>query len=102
MNNVEPCSRDRKLVISKKHIHYGHSILWGIQNEFQNESWSSKKSLKDVVIEDEFEKRLLRDVTLPRDIGVTFEDIGALKNVKDTLKDMVMLPLQGFDLFFKG
>ncbi|XLS81351.1 hypothetical protein HN51_047182 [Arachis hypogaea] len=28
------------------------------------------------------------------DIGVTFDDIGALENVKDTLKELVMLPLQ--------
>lgn len=38
----------------------------------------------------------------PTDIGVTFEDIGALENVKDTLKELVMLPLQRPELFCKG
>ncbi|GLJ47450.1 hypothetical protein SUGI_1001480 [Cryptomeria japonica] len=98
MNNLEPCSRDGKLVISNESIHYGLSILQGIQNE----SRSSKKSLKDVVTENEFEKRLLGDVIPPSDIGVTFEDIGALENVKDTLKELVMLPLQRPELFCKG
>lgn len=57
---------------------------------------------QDVVTENEFEKRLLADVIPPSDIGVTFDDIGALENVKDTLKELVMLPLQRPELFCKG
>ena len=57
---------------------------------------------QDVVTENEFEKRLLADVIPPNDIGVTFDDIGALENVKDTLKELVMLPLQRPELFCKG
>jgi hypothetical protein len=38
----------------------------------------------------------------PDEIGVTFEDIGALENVKETLKELVMLPLQRPELFSKG
>lgn len=52
--------------------------------------------------ENDFEKRLLSDVIPPKDIGVTFDDIGALENVKDTLKELVMLPLQRPELFCKG
>jgi hypothetical protein len=44
----------------------------------------------------------LTDVIPPNDIGVTFDDIGALENVKDTLKELVMLPLQRPELFCKG
>lgn len=55
-----------------------------------------------MVTENEFEKRLLADVIPPSDIGVTFDDIGALENVKDTLKELVMLPLQRPELFCKG
>lgn len=105
-------------------ISYGLNILHGIQNENK----SSKKSLKvhisasklslhlliwlmhstsfhvfqDVVTENEFEKKLLAEVIPPGDIGVTFEDIGALENVKETLKELVMLPLQRPELFSKG
>ena len=52
--------------------------------------------------ENEFEKRLLAEVIPPSEIGVTFDDIGALENVKDTLKELVMLPLQRPELFCKG
>ncbi|CAI0548156.1 unnamed protein product [Linum tenue] len=97
MHNPEAES-DTRLVLSTESIHYGMEILYALQNE----SKSSKKSLKDVVTENEFEKRLLADVIPPNDIGVTFDDIGALENVKDTLKELVMLPLQRPELFCKG
>ncbi|XAR67906.1 Adenosinetriphosphatase [Bertholletia excelsa] len=87
-----------RLVLSGESIQYGMGIFHAIQNE----SKSLKKSLKDVVTENEFEKRLLADVIPPSDIGVTFDDIGALENVKDTLKELVMLPLQRPELFCKG
>ncbi|CAN6468339.1 unnamed protein product [Victoria cruziana] len=98
MRNNEASVKDGKLVISSDSIRYGIGILQG----FQNESKNSKKSLKDVATENEFEKRLLADVIPPSDIGVTFDDIGALENVKDTLKELVMLPLQRPELFCKG
>ncbi|GLU07398.1 hypothetical protein SLE2022_243580 [Rubroshorea leprosula] len=97
MQSSEP-SKDAKLVISTDSIKYGLNILQGIQSETK----SLKKSLKDVVTENEFEKKLLADVIPPSDIGVSFDDIGALENVKDTLKELVMLPLQRPELFCKG
>ncbi|KAK6911583.1 AAA ATPase, AAA+ lid domain [Dillenia turbinata] len=98
MDNTEVSVSDAKIVISSESISYGLDILQGLQNE----SKSSKKSLKDVVTENEFEKKLLADVIPPKDIGVTFDDIGALENVKETLKELVMLPLQRPELFLKG
>uniref|UniRef100_A0A2P2LWR9 Uncharacterized protein LOC8266316 isoform X2 n=1 Tax=Rhizophora mucronata TaxID=61149 RepID=A0A2P2LWR9_RHIMU len=97
MQNPE-ADGDARPVLSSESIQYGIEILQAIQNE----SKSLKKSLKDVVTENEFEKRLLADVIPPSDIGVTFDDIGALENVKDTLKELVMLPLQRPELFCKG
>ncbi|GMP34096.1 hypothetical protein CsSME_00007120 [Camellia sinensis var. sinensis] len=97
MQNPEADS-DSRLVLSSESIQYGIEILHALQNE----SKSLKKSLKDVVTENEFEKRLLADVIPPTDIGVSFDDIGALENVKDTLKELVMLPLQRPELFCKG
>ncbi|KAL9687549.1 hypothetical protein QQ045_031953 [Rhodiola kirilowii] len=87
-----------KIVMSCQSVLNGIGIL----NAVQNESKSLKKSLKDVVTENEFEKKLLADVIPPSDIGVTFDDIGALEKVKDTLKELVMLPLQRPELFCKG
>ncbi|CAG7867660.1 unnamed protein product [Brassica rapa] len=98
MSCSEPTIRDNKLIISVESITYGLQVLHGIQNENK----STKKSLKDVVTENEFEKKLLSDVIPPSDIGVSFDDIGALENVKDTLKELVMLPLQRPELFGKG
>ncbi|KAG7595622.1 AAA+ ATPase domain [Arabidopsis suecica] len=98
MNCAEPTVKDDKLIISAESITYGLELLHGIQNENK----STKKSLKDVVTENEFEKKLLSDVIPPSDIGVSFSDIGALENVKDTLKELVMLPLQRPELFGKG
>ncbi|KAI8018552.1 ATPase family AAA domain-containing protein 1-A [Camellia lanceoleosa] len=97
MQNPE-ADADSRLVLSSESIQYGIEILHALQNE----SKSLKKSLKDVVTENEFEKRLLADVIPPTDIGVSFDDIGALENVKDTLKELVMLPLQRPELFCKG
>jgi hypothetical protein len=57
---------------------------------------------QDVVTENEFEKNLLSNVIPPKDIRVTFEDIGALEYVKDILKELVMVPLQRPELFSKG
>ncbi|XP_039008780.1 uncharacterized protein LOC120136917 isoform X2 [Hibiscus syriacus] len=98
MHSSEVLLKDAKLVVSTESIRYGLDILQGIQSE----SKSLKKSLKDVVTENEFEKKLLADVIPPSDIGVSFDDIGALENVKDTLKELVMLPLQRPELFCKG
>ncbi|XP_061347251.1 uncharacterized protein LOC133292818 [Gastrolobium bilobum] len=98
MHSSEASIKESKLVIAAESIKYGLDILQGIQNENK----SLKKSLKDVVTENEFEKKLLADVIPPTDVGVTFDDIGALENVKDTLKELVMLPLQRPELFCKG
>ncbi|ERN10004.1 hypothetical protein AMTRI_Chr06g194670 [Amborella trichopoda] len=98
MQNANVDITETKLALSGDSIQYGLGILQSIQSE----SKSLKKSLKDVVTENEFEKRLLADVIPPSDIGVTFDDIGALENVKDTLKELVMLPLQRPELFCKG
>ncbi|KAL3849768.1 hypothetical protein ACJIZ3_011650 [Penstemon smallii] len=98
MNCSEASVRESKLVISSESISYGLNILQGIQNDNK----SSKKSLKDVATENEFEKKLLAEVIPPGDIGVSFDDIGALENVKETLKELVMLPLQRPELFSKG
>ncbi|CAH9098745.1 unnamed protein product [Cuscuta epithymum] len=98
MQSSEPSASNTKPVISSDSLRYGLGILQGVQDD----SKSSRNSLKDVVTENDFEKRLLADVIPSSDIGVTFDDIGALENVKDTLKELVMLPLQRPELFCKG
>ena len=55
-----------------------------------------------MVTENEFEKSLLSNVIAPHEIGVTFDDIGALECVKDTLKELIITPLKRPELFSKG
>ncbi|KAL2633180.1 hypothetical protein R1flu_004659 [Riccia fluitans] len=98
MSCAEPELRNDKLLLSSESMLHGLEILRGIQQE----SSGLKKSLKDVVTDNEFEKRLLGEVIPPSEIGVTFDDIGALESVKETLKELVMLPLQRPELFCKG
>ncbi|KAL2623524.1 hypothetical protein R1flu_003729 [Riccia fluitans] len=54
------------------------------------------------VAEDEYEKALLSAVIPPNEVGVKFDHIGSLENVKQALKELVMLPLQRPELFAKG
>lgn len=63
---------------------------------------ADKVSLKDVQTDNDFERKLLAEVSPPNELGVKFEDIGALDKVKNTLKELVMLPLQRPELFRKG
>ncbi|KAL1559707.1 hypothetical protein AAHA92_10019 [Salvia divinorum] len=93
-----PKVTDTKIVIPSASIKYGLDMLRSIEGGNQH----VKKSLKDVATENEFEKKLLAEVIPPGDIGVNFDDIGALENVKETLKELVMLPLQRPELFNKG
>ncbi|XP_062211238.1 uncharacterized protein LOC133912494 isoform X2 [Phragmites australis] len=97
--NPDPSS-NVQFALSNESLKHGVDMLESIQ--FDPKSSNKRKSLKDIATENEFEKRLLADVIPPHEIGVTFEDIGALESVKDTLKELVMLPLQRPELFSKG
>ncbi|KAK4283006.1 hypothetical protein QN277_000011 [Acacia crassicarpa] len=57
---------------------------------------------KAEVPDNEFEKRIRSEVIPANEIGVTFADIGALGEIKESLHEMVMLPLRRPDLFKGG
>lgn len=57
---------------------------------------------KEVVPDNEFEKRIKPEIIPAGEIGVSFQDIGALDDVKESLQELVMLPLRRPDLFTKG
>ncbi|XP_061988934.1 uncharacterized protein LOC133707382 isoform X2 [Rosa rugosa] len=54
------------------------------------------------VPDNEFEKRIRPEVIPADEIGVTFSDIGALEEIKESLQELVMLPLRRPDLFNGG
>ncbi|KAK3001816.1 hypothetical protein RJ639_021858 [Escallonia herrerae] len=56
----------------------------------------------DVPPDNEFEKRIRPEVIPANEIGVTFADIGAMNEIKESLQELVMLPLRRPDLFQGG
>ncbi|KAI3453771.1 hypothetical protein Pfo_010434 [Paulownia fortunei] len=52
--------------------------------------------------DNEFEKRIRPEVISASEIGVTFADLGALDEIKESLQELVMLPLKRPDLFEGG
>ncbi|KAH7686248.1 Adenosinetriphosphatase protein [Dioscorea alata] len=63
---------------------------------------SSPSKAPEVPPDNEFEKRIRPEVIPASEIGVTFEDIGALDDIKESLQELVMLPLRRPDLFKGG
>uniref|UniRef100_A0ACD5VPE4 Uncharacterized protein n=1 Tax=Avena sativa TaxID=4498 RepID=A0ACD5VPE4_AVESA len=56
----------------------------------------------DVPPDNEFEKHIRPEVIPANEIGVSFDDIGALDDIKESLQELVMLPLRRPDLFKGG
>ncbi|KAL8556699.1 hypothetical protein ACS0TY_004235 [Phlomoides rotata] len=56
----------------------------------------------EITPDNEFEKRIRPEVIPASEIGVTFADIGALDEIKESLQELVMLPLRRPDLFEGG
>ncbi|BBN12403.1 ATPase family AAA domain-containing protein 1 [Marchantia polymorpha subsp. ruderalis] len=94
----EPVLQNGKLVIGPESLQHSLTEIQSLQRG----ATTKKKTLKDVTCDNEFEKMLLPEVIPPDELGVTFDHIGALENVKETLRELVMLPLQRPELFVKG
>jgi SpoVK/Ycf46/Vps4 family AAA+-type ATPase len=52
--------------------------------------------------ENDYETELATSVVRAKDIGIRFDQIGALDDVKTTLKELIILPLKRPELFSKG
>ncbi|CAN1300464.1 Outer mitochondrial transmembrane helix translocase [Linum perenne] len=93
MNNKDPDYRNGKLIISSTSLSHGLSI-------FQEGKSVGKGTLK--LEDNEFEKRIRPEVIPADEINVTFADIGSLEEIKESLQELVMLPLRRPDLFKGG
>jgi SpoVK/Ycf46/Vps4 family AAA+-type ATPase len=51
---------------------------------------------------DEYERNFISSVVPPDEIGVKFDDICALEDVKRTLDELVALPMRRPELFSRG
>ncbi|KAL0304352.1 UNVERIFIED_CONTAM: Spastin [Sesamum radiatum] len=80
------------------------------KGEAEKSTSSTKTDSENAVIskppevppDNEFEKRIRPEVIPANEIGVTFSDIGALDEIKESLQELVMLPLRRPDLFNGG
>ncbi|KAL5984717.1 hypothetical protein ACLOJK_041339 [Asimina triloba] len=71
-----------------------------VKKDGENSSPPTKSP--EVAPDNEFEKRIRPEVIPATEIGVTFDDIGALDEIKESLQELVMLPLRRPDLFKGG
>ncbi|CAI9302487.1 unnamed protein product [Lactuca saligna] len=126
MLHKDPEYRNGKLVISSTSLSHGLSIFQegycggkdtlkletNAESSKGPESVASKSDNKNdaekalppkpEVPDNEFEKRIRPEVIPANEIGVTFADIGALDEIKESLQELVMLPLRRPDLFNGG
>eukprot|EP01119_Soliformovum_irregulare_P017305 TRINITY_DN5118_c0_g1_i1.p1 TRINITY_DN5118_c0_g1~~TRINITY_DN5118_c0_g1_i1.p1 ORF type:complete len:1073 (+),score=342.31 TRINITY_DN5118_c0_g1_i1:123-3341(+) len=90
-------SESGKLELPPKFLQHGVSV-----HSKSDTDTPQQKILREVECDNEFEKKLLAEVIPPSELEIKFDDIGALDEVKSTLKELVMLPLQRPELFVKG
>ncbi|CAL4909761.1 unnamed protein product [Urochloa decumbens] len=130
IHNKDPEYKNGKLILSSKSLSHGLSIFQGghggkdtLKLEETKDglkgALGSKKTETDKpttvpvgdgplppskleIPDNEFEKRIRPEVIPASEIGVTFDDIGALADIKESLQELVMLPLRRPDLFKGG
>uniref|UniRef100_A0A453F2X1 AAA+ ATPase domain-containing protein n=1 Tax=Aegilops tauschii subsp. strangulata TaxID=200361 RepID=A0A453F2X1_AEGTS len=103
MDNKVPEYRNGKLIIPAESLSHGLRI-------FQESSSLGKDTVEpkdvgkksQVTPDNEFEKLIRPTVVPASQIGVTFDDIGALADIKESLQELVMLPLKRPELFNGG
>ncbi|CAJ1976994.1 unnamed protein product [Sphenostylis stenocarpa] len=97
MVTKDPEYKNGKLVISAKSLSHVLSLFQ--ESESNSET---KDSNKEVSSDNEYEKRMRAEVVPAKEIGVRFEDIGALDDIKELLQNEVLLPFKRPELFKGG
>ncbi|XP_047094611.1 uncharacterized protein LOC124706990 [Lolium rigidum] len=130
-HNKDPEYKSGKLLLSSKSLSHGLSIFqeigtdgedtlqmeangelkYGVKGAAGSKNAETDKSpIEDgdapppklELPDNEFEKRIRPEVIPASEIEVTFDDIGALDDIKESLQELVMLPLRRPDLFKAG
>ncbi|XP_028764702.1 peroxisomal biogenesis factor 6 isoform X4 [Neltuma alba] len=102
MNTKDPEYRNGKLVISSESLSHGLNLFQEGKRTAEDTLKLEANGNKEVPPDNEFEKRIRPEVIPANEIGVTFADIGALDEIKESLQELVMLPLRRPDLFKGG
>lgn len=73
-------------------------------NRLKDQEMISKKPIQSLkrLAKDEYESNFISAVVPPGEIGVKFEDVGALEDVKRSLNELVILPMRRPELFSRG
>ncbi|VAI84398.1 unnamed protein product [Triticum turgidum subsp. durum] len=94
---ISPSIKGDKLVIPCESLDLAIERL----RELEASTKSLSENMK-MLAKDEFERNFISAVVPPHEIGVKFEDIGALEDVKKTLDELVTLPMRRPELFSRG
>lgn len=96
-SSVQPSVKGERLYLPRE------SLEIAILRLKDQESTSRKPSqnLKNLA-KDEYETNFVSAVVPPGEIGIKFDDVGALENVKKALNELVILPMRRPELFSRG
>ncbi|KAH1158439.1 hypothetical protein GLYMA_11G101600v4 [Glycine max] len=92
-----PSVKGERLCLPRESLEIAVSRLKGQETMSRKPSQSLKNLAKD-----EFESNFISAVVPPGEIGVKFDDIGALEDVKKALNELVILPMRRPELFSRG
>lgn len=94
---ILPSVKGDRLIFPRESMEIAISRL----KEHESVSRKPSQSLKSLA-KDEYESNFVSAVVSPDEIGVKFDDIGALEDVKRTLSELVTLPMRRPELFSHG
>ncbi|OEL17291.1 Spastin [Dichanthelium oligosanthes] len=99
LNNKDPEYKNGRLILSSTSLSHGFRIF---QESNLGKDIVETKVNSKATKDNEYEKRIRESVIPASETGVTFDDIGALDDLKESIQELVMLPLQRPDLFNGG
>ncbi|XP_068641242.1 uncharacterized protein [Aristolochia californica] len=92
-----PCVKGERLILPRESMEVALSRL----REQDMASRKPSQNLKSLA-KDDYENNFVSAVVPPEEVGVKFDDIGALEDVKRTLNELVILPMRRPELFSHG
>ncbi|KAJ7954529.1 ATPase family AAA domain-containing protein 1 [Quillaja saponaria] len=92
-----PSIKGERLCVPRESVEVAISRLMEQERILQKSSQNLKNLAKD-----EYESNFISAVVAPGEIGVKFDDIGALEEVKKALNELVILPMRRPELFSRG
>ncbi|XP_054778602.1 LOW QUALITY PROTEIN: uncharacterized protein LOC129286651 [Prosopis cineraria] len=101
MNTKDPEYVNGKLVISYESLCHGLDVFCKSGSVKGTKKQEADRK-EDVCSDNEYEENIRSELIPAKEIGVTFSDIGALDEIKESLQELIMLPLRRPDLFKGG